>query len=212
MFASVVMAAGTQKGVHEPGTGIEDPGLKEAGQGTGQGVQTAGEVETRNQGEAQQVRVQQSVQARSGDYISENGKQFQIQAQEMGKVRLKAGDSDATSELELTQEQVQEKTRLHAKLSNGRNAEIKIMPDVASERARERLQLKVCSEENGCSIELKEVGKGEQVRAAYEVKAQKEAKVLGLFRTRMRVTSQVDAENGEVIKANKPWWAFLASE
>lgn len=130
----------------------------------------------------------------------------------MEKVRLKVGNSEAISALELTQEQIQEQTRLHAKLSNGRNAEIKVMPDAASERARERLQLKVCSEENSCSIELKEVGKGEQVRAAYEVRAQKDAKVLGMFKTKMQVSSQIDAENGEVIKTNKPWWAFLATE
>lgn len=48
MFASVVIAAGTQKGVHEPGTGLVEPELKEAGQGTGQGVQTVSEVETQN--------------------------------------------------------------------------------------------------------------------------------------------------------------------
>jgi hypothetical protein len=28
----------------------------------------------------------------------------------------------------------------------------------------------------------------------------------------MQVRAQVDAENGEVIRTNKPWWAFLASE
>ena len=86
------------------------------------------------------------------------------------------------------------------------------MPDTASERALERLQLKTCSEENGCSIELKEVGQGDQVKAAYEVQVQKQAKVLGLFKTKMQVQAQVDAENGEVISAKKPWWAFLASE
>ena len=86
------------------------------------------------------------------------------------------------------------------------------MPDTASERAMERLRLKVCSEENDCQIELKEVGKGEQVKAVYEVKAQKQAKLFWLFRIKMQVRAQIDAESGEVIRTKKPWWAFLASE
>lgn len=95
---------------------------------------------------------------------------------------------------------------------NGKNMEVKIMPDTASERALERLKLNVCSEENNCSIELKEVGNGNQTKAAYEVKVEKQARVLGLFKTKMQVQAQVDAENGEVIQTKKPWWAFLASE
>lgn len=90
--------------------------------------------------------------------------------------------------------------------------EVKIMPDTASERALERLRLNVCSEENNCSIELKEVGNGNQTKAAYEVKVEKQARVLGLFKTKIQVQAQVDAENGEVIQTKKPWWAFLASE
>ncbi len=218
MLSSFVAAAGAQKGIHDPGTGIADPELKEAGKGTGQGLETSAEVATMNQGEEQQVQAQQreQVQARqqlhSGEYTTENGKRLQVQQASQNRMQLMSGNAEATSSLEMTQEQVRARTRLHAKLSNGRNAEIKVMPDAASEKARERLRLKVCSVENGCSIELKEVGKGEQVRAAYEVQAQKQAKFLGLFGTRMQVQAQVDAENGEVIQAKKPWWAFLASE
>jgi len=62
-----------QQGIHEPGTGLEDPELKQAGQGTGQGsqneravsrrsrvanaVQEMERVATRNQGIGDQVRV-----------------------------------------------------------------------------------------------------------------------------------------------------------
>jgi hypothetical protein len=28
----------------------------------------------------------------------------------------------------------------------------------------------------------------------------------------MQVQAQVDAETGEIIQVNKPWWAFLAVE
>ena len=92
------------------------------------------------------------------------------------------------------------------------NIELKIMPDTASETAIQALKLNICTEENNCQIELKEVGQGEQIQAAYEIKAQKQVKILGIFQTQMQVQTQVNAENGELIKTEKPWWAFLVTE
>ncbi|MBU2589853.1 MAG: hypothetical protein KKA65_02625 [Nanoarchaeota archaeon] len=208
LMSSLTFAQG-QQGIHEPGTGIENPEVKEAGQGTGQGLE-AQEM----QGEAQQVMAQNKAQNKvmAGEFMSENGKQMKFQVQENNQLKFQVGNAFANTNMELMQEQVQEKTRLKVKLSNGKDSEIKIMPDTASERALERLKLKVCAEENGCHIELKEVGQGEQVRVAYEVQAQKQARFLGLFKTQMQVQAQVDAENGEIIQSQKPWWAFLASE
>ena len=99
-------------------------------------------------------------------------------------------------------------------LSNGRKAHLKIMPNVASEKALKRLRLRNCNESNNCSIELKEVGKGEgnKTRAAYEVQMQRHHKLLGMFRIKATNKVQVDAETGEIIRVKKPWWAFLASE
>ena len=36
--------------------------------------------------------------------------------------------------------------------------------------------------------------------------------LFGIFEKKMQVRAEVSAENGNVIKVNKPWWAFLASE
>ncbi len=90
-------------------------------------------------------------------------------------------------------------------LSNGRNAEIKIMPETASEKAIERLG------ELGFNITLKEVGKGENAKVVYEFSGEKQGKMLGLFKVKGKVSAEVDAETGEVIKIKKPWWAFMAS-
>jgi hypothetical protein len=111
-------------------------------------------------------------------------------------------------------EEVDEQGRMNLRmqLSNGRNAEIKTMPDRASQTAIERLRINFCSEENNCTIELKEVGSGDKVRAVYEVRAKKESRVLALFKKEMRVSAQIDAETGELVKSKKPWWAFLATE
>lgn len=148
----------------------------------------------------------------AGNYVGEGGQQIQVQEMANNKIQLKVGGVSADCAGELIQEMVQNKTQLKMKLSNGENAEIKIMPDVASERALERLRLKVCSEENNCQIELKEVGQGTQTKAAYEVQIERRSRILGIFQKKMQVQAQVDAESGEIIQTKKPWWAFLASE
>ncbi len=151
----------------------------------------------------------QRVMAQIGMHIGPQGQQMHLE-KVRNRIQLRVGEFHADCDCNLSQEQVQNRTRLYAGLSNGRNAEIKIMPDRASETALQRLRLRNCS--GNCSLELKEVGKGEQAKLAYEIKTQKRARFLGLFGTDMPVQAQVNAENGELIRVNKPWWSFLASE
>jgi hypothetical protein len=155
---------------------------------------------------------QTQTRLRDGTHLIEGGQQLQIREHVGEMMQLQSGTANAQTRLEMMQQTIGNQTKLQTKLSNGRNAEIRIMPNVASERAMQALRLHNCVEAEGCSIELKEVGQGEQVRAAYEVKTQKDARMLGLFKTRMQVQAQIDAENGEVLQTNKPWWAFLAAE
>jgi len=158
----------------------------------------------------EQERQQERIQ--SGEHVSEEGQRFMLQVESNNRVRVESGGFNAGCDCNMTQETVQNKTKLRVHLSNGVNAEIKIMPDVAAQKALERLRLKVCSEENECKIELKEVGSGQEIKLAYELKTQRRAKVLGIFGAKMEVKAQVEAENGDIIKVDKPWWAFLASE
>jgi hypothetical protein len=44
------------------------------------------------------------------------------------------------------------------------------------------------------------------------LKAKKAGRFLGLFKTRMNVEAEVDADTGEVVRTRKPWWAFLVAE
>lgn len=103
-------------------------------------------------------------------------------------------------------------SKIRTMLSNGRYAEVKIMPRVASERALERLRLKVCNETNNCTIELKEVLENEEAKLAYELRRERESKFLGFIKSKMKVSARIDAETGDVLDTKKPWWAFLASE
>lgn len=145
--------------------------------------------------------------SKTTETVTRNGEIIKITPVD-GKTKLNSGDVKVDTELPIEVEG----NNILVTQSDGVKSEIKIMPDVASEIALNRLRLKVCSEENNCTIELKEVGKEEQSQIVYEFKIQRESKILGLFKKQMSVSAQVNAENGEVISIGKPWWAFLASE
>jgi len=113
------------------------------------------------------------------------------------KVRNIAADTD----LELENITDGNQTRLRVKLSNGNNAEVKIMPDKASETALERLRAK------NVTLELKEVGN----TIVYEAEGNKEVKFLGLFKVQAKVRAQISAVNGEVVSEESPWWRFMAT-
>ena len=82
---------------------------------------------------------------------------------------------------------------------------IKILPETASLRARERLG------ELGFNISLKETGKGNDTQYYYEAVGRKEVKLFWLFKTKAKIVARIDTQNGNVTKIEKPWWNFLAS-
>lgn len=155
------------------------------------------------QGNGNQVQNQNKV------VVNNEGVETELQIETGEQTRLRERDTEVETDLEIEQErnQTQNRTRLHVTLSNGRKAEIKIMPETASERARERLG------ELGFNITLKEVPIRNQsdLRLAYELEAQEEGKFLGLFKTKLKKQVQVDAETGQVIAVKKPWYSFLVA-
>ena len=126
-------------------------------------------------------------------------------------MELQSARARVATRLNISEDEINA-SRLRAMLSNGRFAEINIMPETASERAIERLRLRNCSEANNCTIELKEVGEGNNSRLVYEARAGKTFRIFGIFRNRAEVTTQIDAETGEEIRTGTPWWSFMASE
>jgi len=184
-------------------TGPNHEEMIEAGGQNGTGVMASNEM---MQGVLEKVQER----VKEGNFMGPNGEQIQIELKENNRIQLRVQNISIHSGLNITQDQ--NRTRLNVQLGNGRNAELKIMPETASETALSRLRLKNCNQTNNCTIELKEVGAGEQTRLAYELQTERKAKFLGLFGTQMKVQAQVDAENGEIISTSKPWWAFLASE
>ncbi len=149
---------------------------------------------------------------KAGVYTNENGDQIRVRELAQNRYEFIFGNYSAKTELEIEEETEGNRTKFKIKLKNGQDSKIKIMPEVASETALARLRLKVCNESRNCSIELKEVGQGNQTKLAYEARARKTFKILGFIKNREEVRTRIDAETGEVISTNRPWWAWMASE
>lgn len=100
------------------------------------------------------------------------------------------------------------KIQSKVQLRSGREAIIKFLPETASVIAVERLNLKFCTEENDCIVELREVGEN----LVYKVTAQKKYNFLGFIPFEGQVLAEINAETGEVERIQRPLLAFLSTE
>ena len=180
------------------------------------GANVRGGTETTSQGIGQELNVAieaQKMALTEGNYTGPFGQALAVKQLSLGLRELRSNNVSARTALNITTETKPGTKRVTLKvhLSTGSESEIKVMPDHASDSALVALQVRACSPENGCTIELKEVGKGTKVRAAYEVQAEKEVKVLGLFRARANLAAHIDAETGETLDTSKPWWAHIST-
>ena len=149
---------------------------------------------------------------RSGSFEVSLGSFLSVREIVKGLLELREGNVTVRTELNLTKvKKDNDGNSLEVTLSNGRNAEIKTMPSTASETAIARLGIKVCNADNNCTIELKEVGSGDNNKVEYDVQAERHSKILGIFNAKMQVDAEVDAETGDVIADHRPWWAFIAT-
>lgn len=155
---------------------------------------------------------ERKMEIKSGDYTNSFGQLLRVRALAHDVKELKINDVAARTDLNITAEtDAQGKTKFKTTLRNGQEIEIKIMPDTASEKALEMLKVNVCSSDNNCTIQLKDVGGRSTEKVQYEMQLDKHSKVLGLFQRQMRVKAYVDAETGKT-SVHKPWWAFMANE
>ncbi len=149
---------------------------------------------------------------KSGNFTTSLGQFLNVKEIVAGLLELRDKNISVRTKLNLTQVKNGSGSKLEVKLSNGRNAEIKIMPSSASEIALARLRIKVCNETNKCTIELKEVGSTGNEKVEYNIQIERHSKILGIFEKKMQVSVEVDAETGNVMAEHKPWWAFIATE
>ena len=93
---------------------------------------------------------------------------------------------------------------MKARLSDGQEKDVKVLPDVASQTAISKFQSR------NISVVLKQVGNGTNASLVYEASTNKTVALLGLFRVRAMLQAQINATNGEVMHYSQPWWYFLA--
>jgi len=126
--------------------------------------------------------------------------------------KLRVGDSmnglEVRSELKIRERADKENgTRLRVRLNNGTETELRVLPERAAEIARERLRAK------NVTIEVRERQNEDNIpRVVYLASGEIPGKFLGIFKIRARYQTSIDAETGEVVEFNGPWWAFLISE
>jgi len=144
-------------------------------------------------------------------FLDENQERVQVEVKIETKTKdgetyqkIKIGKVEAVTDLEF-KEGTDKKVR--AKLSNGQDKEIKIMPNTASKIALSKLR------SQNRTLELKEVGEGNDLSVVYFSEANKTVKFLGLFKLRYKLNAMIDSETGEVLELkDSPWWSFLAGE
>ncbi|MBR9704492.1 hypothetical protein GOV12_03715 [Candidatus Pacearchaeota archaeon] len=146
--------------------------------------------------------------------FSEFGKEMYIQPGRSGNtIVISMKKTNVSSNLEIIAENDKiNRTRLRAKLSDGSNVIIRTLPDEARVNALKKLRMKNCNESNSCNFELKEISFKGKKKLAYELNAIKKGKILGMFKIKRKVMTQVDSENGEILIEKVPWWSFLASD
>lgn len=115
----------------------------------------------------------------------------------------------AGSKLNLSVKEEANRSKIGTYLSNGAFVEVKYLPDQASVIALKKVNKKL--EGLQSEIELKEVIIEEKSRLIYEVNANKNISILGLFKGNLKVNAYVDAETGEIIKLEQPWWIALTN-
>jgi len=144
-----------------------------------------------------------------GDYLenenpnlimNSNGSQIRERAEEMREFQIR--NQSFSSHLNLT---IQNQSRIRVNLSNGMQREIKVLPEVAAERAREVFRSR------NMTLVLKEVPQEENATLVYEAEGNRTLALFGLFKIRANLRTQIDAESGEVVETSRPWWSFLAS-
>ncbi len=232
MFISIVLLVGVIGFVHadsvqDPGAEINsnfrvrgDQGSASAGANGSLGIQTQDREREMNNSQdynQSQERDRERIQNQTHfeneteyQFRNSDGQEYNITLRN----RFMAGGNESEQEIEFHGYNVSSRlnvrvenqgneSRLRVNLSNGEQKDIKVLPDVASQRAIQVFQ------NRNITVVLKQVGNGTNASVVYDAMTNKTVSILGLFRARAQINAQIDSETGQVISINKPWWYFL---
>lgn len=114
-------------------------------------------------------------------------------------------DFDVETELEINDSLDGNESEIDATASNGKKVKLHVLPDQASEIAKERLRTK------NFSVDLREIQHKNIPAVVYHIEADKKGRFLGIFKKSVKVQTEIDPETGDIVTLSKPWWAFLVS-
>jgi len=145
-------------------------------------------------------------------FVDENDETYQVTIRKEtrtqgGKTyeKIKVRGVDAISSTDIKGEGTGKNlNKIRKLLSNNQYKDIKVLPDRASAVAVEKLKTN-----RNLTLNLIEVGQGNNLSVVYEIQGNTTIKLLGLFKVRAVLTARVDAETGELLEFETPWWYFL---
>ena len=195
----VTQGQGQTKGIHEPGTGIENPELKEQGQGTGQGL-VEGEVNKEGQiqeGTLGTEKMKKKAEQRGSERSIDRRSQVANSVQEMLKVAERnAGIGQQIRTVAQTQNQIQEQaeeaiqeaqkrskfTKFLIGPNYGQLKQVEENLGINTEQLKELKELKNQVENSEDVVILEqEIFKMEEIRTDLELEVKNERKGFSLF-------------------------------
>ena len=106
---------------------------------------------------------------------------------------------EVETELEIEKGEINDKFKV--KTSSGVKKLISVLPDDVYKIAMEKLG------SERLNIKLKEV----DGKVVYEAETEKDGKIFGIIKKKVKVKAVIDTETGEVLKIKKKWWNFLVT-
>jgi len=155
----------------------------------------------------EEVVVKRKVESPDGTEITLKTKTEVREGRERVTNTIEVKGVEVTTELSVREENRADRAIVKAKLSTGAEQDIIVLPDEVILTAFEELQAT-----DNFVFELNEVVDGDTRKAAFSAKASKPGKLLGVFNTQVDLETLIDTVTGEIIKTERPWWAFLVVE
>ena len=128
----------------------------------------------------------------------QSGREMTITAGKSGNIIVQIKGENMTTNVTLYKA---EDGKVYRITKNNETKRVKLMPDQIKDKIKEKIKAKIHNE----SIELDEDGN-------YQVQAQKDVKLFGLFKIKEKVKWEYNSETGELTKTKTSWWGFLAKD
>jgi hypothetical protein len=127
----------------------------------------------------------------------ENGREMTIQAGQSGNTIIQSKKINASTNVELYKSE----NKIYGIFKDNQTKELNIFPDELQKKIREKIQTRLENQ----TLKLDENG-------IYQMRAEKRARLFGIFPVKATIQAEINSETGEIIRIKNPWWGFLAQD